>query len=168
MQIINYITTTLIENPILVLFLVIAVGYLVGKIRIGSFSLGVVAVLFAGLGVSAFNAKLALPPIVYTLGLVLFVYTIGIASGPSFFAAFRKKGLRNNLFAFGILLLGGVATVAGSMLFHVKGDLAAGMYTGAFTNTPALASVLDTLGKTATAPVVDYLLAYSLSGLLVF
>lgn len=167
MQIINSLTSILLENPILVLFLVVAVGYLVGKIRIGSFSLGVVAVLFAGLGISAFNAKLALPPLIYTLGLVLFVYTIGIASGPSFFAAFRKKGLRNNLFAFSVLLLGGVATVAGAMLFHVKGGLAAGMYTGAFTNTPALASVLDTLGKTATAPVVGYSLAYPLGVLCV-
>lgn len=162
MQSIQAVTNVLYENPILVLFLIVVVGCLVGKIRIGSFSLGVVAVLFAGLAVSAYDSKLALPPLVYTFGLVLFVYTIGIASGSSFFAAFRKKGLHDNAFAVGALVLGGLATVLAANLLHIKAGLAAGMYAGAFTNTPALASVLDTLGHKSVAPIVGYSLAYPL------
>lgn len=149
------------------MFLIIAVGYLIGKIRLGSFSLGVVAVLFAGLGISAYDPKLALPQLVYTFGLVLFVYTIGISSGPSFFAAFRKKGPRNNGFAVGVLASGALATIWASSVFHIETGLAVGMYTGAFTNTPALASVLDTLGAESVAPVVGYSLAYPLGVLCV-
>ena len=66
---------------LLVLLWVVAVGDLIGKMRMGSFSLRVVAILFAGLAISAYDPKLALPQLVYTFGLVLFVYTVGISSG---------------------------------------------------------------------------------------
>lgn len=153
----------LYDNPILVLCVIIAIGYVVGRVRIGGFSLGIAAVLFAGLGVSAFDHKLALPQIVYLLGLVLFVYTIGLSSGPGFFRALRARGLRDNLFALGILLTGAGLAVAAAKLFHIKGELAVGMYTGAFTNTPALAAVLETLEGSSQLPVVGYSLAYPLS-----
>lgn len=65
------------------------------------FSFGVAAVLFVGLGFGALHPDMALPDIVYILGLVLFVYTIGLRSGPSFFASFKKSGLRDNLVVMG-------------------------------------------------------------------
>lgn len=167
MNIMQSLSGTLHENLIVVLFLIVTIGYLVGRIRLGSFSLGVVAVLFAGLGISAYDPKLALPPLIYTLGLVLFVYTIGISSGPGFFASFRKKGLRNNIFALGVLILGALVTIILASLLHVKSGLAAGMYTGAFTNTPALASVLGALGHKSSTAVVGYSLAYPLGVLCV-
>ncbi len=144
------------------LFVVIAVGYLVGKIRIGSFSLGVSAVLFAGLGISAWYPDAALPQVVYLLGLVLFVYTIGLASGPGFFGALRKKGLRDNLFALGVLLAAGALVIVAARLFGVRAPMAAGLYAGSLTNTPALAGVLESLHNTSLAPVVGYSLTYPL------
>jgi putative transport protein len=150
------------ENPVLVLFLIIAVGYVVGKIRIGGFSLGVAAVLFAGLGISAYDAKLALPQIVYILGLVLFVYTIGLASGPGFVSSLRAKGLRTNGFILGVLIIAALVTVLLASIFNVPRELAVGMYAGAFTNTPALATALDTLQHASVEPVVGYSLAYPL------
>jgi hypothetical protein len=61
------------ENKLLLLFLVSAIGYLVGRVKIGSFSLGVAAVLFVGLGFGALDRELNLPELVYQFGLVLTV-----------------------------------------------------------------------------------------------
>ena len=85
------------NNPLLLLFVVTAVGYPIGRIRVAGTSLGVASVLFAGLAVGAIDPSLKLPEIVYLLGLALFIYTVGLASGPAFFAALRRKGLRDNL-----------------------------------------------------------------------
>src|SRR6185503_19566343 len=70
------------DNPLLLLFAVVAVGYPLGRIRVGGFSLGVAGVLFAGLAAGALHSNLELPELIYQLGLVLFVYTIGLANGP--------------------------------------------------------------------------------------
>ena len=84
-------------NPLLLLFTVIGLGYLVGSVKIAGFKLGVVAVLFVGIAVGALDPRLALPEHIYILGLVLFVYAVGLHSGPGFFASFNKRGLRINL-----------------------------------------------------------------------
>jgi len=74
-------------NPLLLLFLVAAIGYPLGRVRIGGTSLGIAAVLFVGLAFGALDPELKLPEAFYQLGLVLFVYTIGLASGSVFFAS---------------------------------------------------------------------------------
>jgi putative transport protein len=89
----------LATNTVLLLFVVAGLGYPLGRIGIGGFRLGVAAVLFVGLAIGALDPRLALPDFVYLFGLVLFVYTIGLASGPQFFASFRRRGLRDNLLA---------------------------------------------------------------------
>ncbi len=153
----------LIKSPLLVLFIIMAVGYVVGRVRIGSFSLGVAGVLFAGIAISALDPRLALSPIIYQLGLVLFVYTTGIALGPTFFAGLRKTGLRDNALTLGMVTLGGVGIAVIASLLHLSASLATGLYTGTFTVTPALAGVLESLGGKNAAPVVGYSLAYPLS-----
>lgn len=150
------------ESQILVLMLIIALGYMIGRIRIGSFSLGIAAVLFAGLGVSALAPDLALPQLVYVFGLVLFVYTIGLSSGPSFFRALKKEGFRYIALAVAVLLVGAGATLVFASLLNINGALAVGMYSGAFTNTPALAAAMELIGSENTAPVAGYSLAYPL------
>ena len=70
----------LLDNPLLLLFVVAAIGYLLGRIKIGGSSLGVAAVLFAGLAIGSLHPDLKLPELIYQLGLVLFVYTIGLSS----------------------------------------------------------------------------------------
>ena len=85
----------LVDNPLLVLFLVVAAGAAVGRVRIRGVGLGPAAALFVGLAVSAWNADLAdLPAIIPEFGLVLFIYTIGLASGPAFVAGIRRDGFR--------------------------------------------------------------------------
>lgn len=159
----------LINNPLLLLFLVSAIGYLLGRIQIGGVSLGVAAVLFVGLAFGAFDPNLKLPETVYQLGLVLFVYTIGLSSGPSFFASLQRKGLRDNLLVLGVLLLATALTVAAHLAIGTSAPITAGMFAGSLTNTPALASVIEQLKRTAgdepgdavlAGPVVGYSVTY--------
>ncbi|GAB4442466.1 MAG: aspartate:alanine exchanger family transporter [Chloroflexi bacterium OHK40] len=149
----------LAANPLLLLFTVAAIGYLLGRVRLGSVSLGVAAVLFVGLAVGALDERLKLPEIVYLLGLVLFVYTIGLSSGPSFFAALRSKGLRDTLLVLGAILLASILTVGAARAFGFGGPLAAGLFAGSLTNTPALAGALEALKARAGGAISDTLLA---------
>ena len=156
----------LIENPLLLLFIVSGVGYAIGRINIQGGSLGVAAVLFVGLAVGALDSRLALPEIVFVLGLVIFVYSIGLSSGPGFFASFNRRGLRDNLFIIAMLLVAAVMAVALSLLFDLSATVVAGIFSGSLTNTPALAGVLDALRASGASdialaePVVGYSIAY--------
>lgn len=157
------------SSPFLLLMVVAGIGYLLGKVQIGGFGLGIAAVLFVGLGVGALGERLKLPELVFQLGLILFVYTVGLSSGPGFFGALRARGLRDNLLVVSCIALGTVSTVLLARAFHVKGTHAAGLFAGGLTNTPALAAVLDYARDHAapevresvlTEPVIAYSVAY--------
>jgi putative transport protein len=161
---------TFLENePLLLLFIVSGLGYLLGQIKIKNISLGVAAVLFVGLAFGALSPNMQIPAIIVELGLIIFVYTIGLSSGPAFFASIRGDGLRDNVFVLLMLLFAAALTVAAYAVFGLKGTVTAGMFAGSLTNTPALASLLDTISKTAppdqlallsTEPVIGYSVAY--------
>jgi putative transport protein len=159
----------LLGNPLILLFTVITIGYPLGRIRVAGVHLGVAAVLFTGLAIGALDPGLKLPELIYQLGLVLFVYTVGLSNGAGFFASFRKRGLRDNLLVAAILVLGAALAVAMGKLFHLRPSLVAGIFTGSLTNTPALAGVIDTIksswpaaGRDAALadPVVGYSVTY--------
>ncbi|WP_448337755.1 aspartate:alanine exchanger family transporter [Chloroflexus aurantiacus] len=156
----------LANNPLLLLFTVSAIGYLIGRINIGGISLGVAAVLFVGLAFGALDQRLRLPDIIYLLGLVIFVYTIGLSSGPGFIASFRRRGLRNNLFVGGIIVVAAGIAVVLRMILGLNSAQTAGLFAGSLTNTPALAAVIEQLSQRGadevlrTEPVVGYSVAY--------
>lgn len=158
----------LADNPLLLLFAVAAVGNLLGRVSIAGFRLGVSAVLFTGLAASAVDARLRLPDAVWELGLILFVYTVGLASGPGFFSALRRRGLRDNGLALAAIGVAFTVTAVGASLLDLDATFGAGLFAGATTNTPALAGVVDALRLTAGSdfeqlsaePVVAYSLAY--------
>lgn len=151
-------------QPLLLLFLVAALGSLAGNLRVRGFSLGVTAVLFAGLAFSAWNPALVLPDLVSQLGLVLFVYTVGIASGPSFFGSLRAEAIRTWGVAVGGIVGAALLILAAAPVLGLTNREAAGLFAGAMTNTPALAAVVESLrGGEASAlaePVVAYSVAY--------
>ena len=159
----------LVEEPLLLLFLVTAIGYAIGRIKIKGSSLGVAAVLFVGLFFGALNEEIELPSVIFEMGLVIFVYTIGLSSGAGFFASFNRRGLRDNLFIVSMLTLGAGMTAAAQVLLRLKASVAAGMFAGSMTNTPALAGLLDAIRNAApdaqltqllAEPVVGYSVAY--------
>ncbi|MBK8397769.1 MAG: transporter [Leptospiraceae bacterium] len=133
------------ENKLLLLFLVIAIGYLIGKIKIKGFSLGIASVLFVGLAFGSLSEKLALPDTIYILGLVLFVYTTGIQAGPSFFVSFNKNGILYNLAMIVVFSITACLTIFLGTLFNLNGNLISGLFAGSLTSTPALASIVDAL-----------------------
>lgn len=156
-------------NPLLLLFIVSAIGYWVGSIRIKGTSLGVAAVLFVGLGFGAIDKDLMVPEIVIFLGLSIFVYTIGLSSGPGFFATFKRRGFRDILFVIAMLTLSAAITVGLFFIFDLDAATAAGLFAGSTTNTPALAGLLDLIQRTAPSQdlsniaqhaVVGYSLSY--------
>lgn len=162
----------LAENPIFLLFAVIGIGYFLGSIRVFGFNLGVAAVLFVGIALGALDPRLNLPDYIYVIGLVLFVYTIGLQSGPVFFASFKKRGLKVNLLAFGVLLAAALLSIAVWKIMKLSVPGIAGLFCGSLTNTPALAASVETLKALSgqlpkaqiesfiNAPVVTYGLAY--------
>jgi putative transport protein len=133
------------HDPLLLVFVVAAVGYLAGRIRIGGFGFGVAAVLFAGLGFGMADPELKVPRSLWTLGLVLFVYTVGLAAGPGFLTALRRRGVGAN-----VAVLVAVVTAAGTiaatgLAVGLGPEATAGAYAGGLTNTPALAATLEAL-----------------------
>ncbi len=160
------------ENQLLLLFTVIGLGYLFGQIKIFGFSLGVSAVLFVGIAFGALDKRLGLPESMYIIGLVLFVYAIGLQSGPSFFASFQKRGFRTNGIAATLLASGAITTIILWKILGISAPSAAGLFCGALTNTPALAATVETIKTLSTnlpqevadlnaiSPVVTYGLAY--------
>jgi putative transport protein len=158
----------LTSDPLLVLFVVVAVGAAIGRLRFRGVGLGPAAALFAGLAISAIEPDLAdLPAIIPLFGLALFIYTIGLASGPAFFGGLREDGLRVGV-AVTVLLVAIGITVAGvSVLFDFDDGARAGLFAGSQTNTPALSAALEQLAPEiatgeVTDPVVGYSLAYPL------
>ncbi len=165
----------LAENPTLLLFVVAACGFLLARIRIAGFSLGIAAVLFAGIAIGAAEPSLKIAEPVWTLGLSILVYTIGLASGPGFVAAMRRRGLRVNAMILAAILLAALVAASCVWVVGLSAPTAAGIFAGGLTNTPALAAALDSLkglvpasnfDVVAAQPVVGYALAYPLGVLL--
>lgn len=169
----NILVDFLSANPLALLFLVIGGGFLLGNVRVAGFSLGPAAVLFTGIIIGALDPRLKVPDLFYILGLVLFVYTIGLQSGPTFFSSFGRRALRANLVAGGVIVLAACIVVAARLAGFFDGALAAGVFAGALTNTPALAASIETLKELHTggagqtipdsilsAPVIGYSVTY--------
>jgi putative transport protein len=164
----------LAASPILTLFVVIGLGWLLGQLEWRGFRLGVAGVLFVGLAIGALGPAVLVPEIVSALGLVIFVYTIGIQSGPAFFSSFRTRGYRETLLAVVVLIFGAALTAGLARPLHLTPERTAGLYTGALTNTPALAASRervrdyarerglshDAAELLAAEPVVAYSIAY--------
>jgi putative transport protein len=134
-------------QSLIVLFLAISVGFFVGRIKIGSISLGVSAVMFVGLflGHLGYSMNAELIQFVREFGLILFVYGIGIQVGPTFFSSFKKEGLIFNALGIGTVFLGGIITYLIHLLVNVKIENAVGLMSGSVTNTPGLGAAKSTL-----------------------
>ena len=154
-------------QAVIIISVIIAVGLAFGKIRVWGISLGVTFVFFAG--ILAGHLGLSIDPTIlhYTenLGLVLFVYELGLKVGPGFFSSFRKGGLQLNLLGLGVLLIGTAMAVIFSLCIGVPIGDATGILCGATTNTPALGAAqqaLEQLGLSANGAALSCAVTYPL------
>lgn len=154
----------LIENPLMLLLMVAAIGYPLGRVKIFGITLGVGAVLFVGLAFGALHPDMKAPAIVYVMGQALFVYTVGLSAGPSFIASFKSDGLKNNLFAGAVLCLSALLCVALQRHFRMEPGIAAGIFCGSLTASPALGGALESIRQTAPAELMERLLAEPVVG----
>ncbi|EJU1470991.1 putative transporter [Escherichia coli] len=138
-----------------ILALVAVVGLFIGNVKFRGIGLGIGGVLFGGIIVGHFVSQAGMTlssdmlHVIQEFGLILFVYTIGIQVGPGFFASLRVSGLRLNLFAVLIVIIGGLVTAILHKLFDIPLPVVLGIFSGAVTNTPALGAgqqILSDLG----------------------
>ncbi|NLF04010.1 MAG: transporter [Actinomycetales bacterium] len=138
--------------------LVVALGTALGAVPIGPIRFGAAGALFVGLALGAADERLGQGlGLLQTLGLALFVYTVGLAAGSTFFRDLRRQ-LPLMGVAVGVLLVGAASAIGVARVLGLDGPLLAGAFTGGLTSTPALAAAQAAAGS--DEPAVGYALGY--------
>lgn len=161
-----------VTQSLVTIMIAVSGGVLLGRLKFFKISLGVSAVMFVGLLIGHYGYRIQedILHFIRDLGLILFVYGIGIQVGPSFFSSFKKEGLKLNILAVSTVLLGGVITY---ILFRTTGlniENLVGVMSGSVTNTPGLGAAKSTLQEIQSQmpqkvfgdPAVAYAITYPL------
>ena len=157
-----------VAHAILIIAIVIALGIMLGKIKVFGVSLGVTWILFVGILLSHFGFTIneSVRSFVSDFGLILFVFSLGLQVGPGFFASFKKGGMRMNMLAVMIVVLGVVITVAIHLITGTPMPTMVGVMSGAVTNTPGLGAAQQTVAEITGAAdntiATGYAVAYPL------
>jgi len=154
------------ESPIVALFIIIAFGFILGKIKIKGFSFDVSAVIFAALLFGHFG--ISLPPAIQTMGLVLFIFTVGIQAGPGFFDSFRQKGRKYVLAAALLVVFSLITAIVLKYTMNISSDMLTGILCGALTSTPGLSVAIEATNSPLAS--IGYGIAYPIGvlGVIVF
>ena len=141
-------------GAVLVLSLVAALGLALGSLKVRGIGLGIAGVLFVGIAFGHFGIHVEerTREFVRELGLVFFVYSIGLQVGPGFLASLRRNGLRLNLLAASVVLLGVAAAVVARFAGGIEPAAVVGLLSGATTNTPSLAGAQQALKQAVEDP----------------
>ncbi|MDR3252835.1 MAG: putative transporter [Tannerella sp.] len=157
-----------IAHSVMLMAIVIVLGMLMGKIKIGSVSLGITFVLFAGIIFGHFGFRINSEVLHFfkEFGLILFVYSIGMQVGPGFFSSFRKGGITLNMLAAAVVALGVAITIVIHYVTGLSIPTMVGIMSGAVTNTPGLGAAqqayFDTHGVADSSIAMGYAVAYPL------
>lgn len=156
-------------QSILLLSIIIVVGLALGKIKVKGVSLGVTFVLFVGIFAGHFGLGVDgnVLQFVREFGLILFVYSIGLQVGPGFFSSFKHGGLRLNMLAMGVVLLGTLGAIVIYFSTELPMQTVVGILSGAVSNTPGLGAAQDTyqnvVGHSDPSIAMGYAVAYPIS-----
>jgi putative transport protein len=130
------------QNPVLPLFLILGLGYVIGNIRIGSFSFGSVAgVLFAGIFFGHFGLRMN--PGAQAVGFALFIFSVGYQAGPRFFSAIKEDGLKYFALSLVVTVSAVLITLLAARLLQAEPGVSAGLLAGGLTSSPTLAAAQD-------------------------
>ena len=158
--------TYLHSHPVFLLFLIIVFGFILGRIRVLGFSLETSAILFVAMAFGHYG--FGLPKEFQTLGLIFFIYAIGLQAGPSIFNISRKQGFQLNLIVLILISSGALLTLTLAKLLHVAMPLAVGLFTGALTSTPGLAAAQEATGSALTSTGYGLAYSYGVIGVILF
>lgn len=151
-----FMLTDLLSSSYFSLFLIIALGFMLGRIRIKGLSLDVSAVIFIALLFGHFGV--IIPKEIGNFGLVLFIFTIGIQAGPGFFDSFRSKGKMLILITLLIIISACVTAIGLKYAFDIDTPSIVGLIAGALTSTPGLAVAIDSTHSPLAS--ISYGIAY--------
>jgi len=142
----NWFVTSLRENPELAIFLTLAIGFVIGRARIGSFRLGnVVGTLLAGVLVGQLDVKV--DPQVKTVFFALFLFATGYKVGPQFFRGLRKNAASQALLTLVLCVVSLVTTVLAAKIMGYDCGTAAGLLAGAFTESTVIGTAGNTISR---------------------
>ena len=144
----DYFVTALRQNPELAIFLAIAVGFLIGRLKLGGFTLGtVVGTLLAGVLIGQLDIKV--PAIVKTVFFDLFLFTTGYKVGPQFFRGLRRDALSQVVLTMVLCVTCLITAVVASTLLGYDIGTAAGLLAGAFTESTVIGTAGDAINRLA-------------------
>jgi putative transport protein len=157
---------SLLDNPVFLLLVILVLGELLGLVRLGPFALGSSAILLVAIAFGYGGYEL--PSFIQTLGLILFIYSIGLQAGPGFLSSLRNTGLRLSLGAVALVLLGFVTCVAVCLVMGYGPALGAGLFAGALTSTPGLAVAVELTGDPAAASAYGLTYLFGVIGVILY
>ncbi|GLB51752.1 putative transporter [Neptunitalea chrysea] len=146
----------ILNTSYLALFLIISLGFIVGNIKVKGISLDISAIIFVALFFGYLGAEL--PNILEKIGLILFIYTIGLQAGPGFFESFRNQGKNLIIMAFVVVVSAAILTFGAIIFLDVDKPIAIGLLAGALTSTPGLAAAIDVTHSSMAS--IGYGIAY--------
>ncbi len=145
----------LLNSTIFVLFIIIALGFILGSIKVRGINLDVSAVIFVALLFGHYGV--VIPDVLGTFGMVLFIFSIGFQAGPGFFRTFASRGKVLSLLAVILISTAAVLVIVGAHIFGFNAAEATGIFTGALTSTPGLATAREVAGADAA---ISYSIGY--------
>ena len=154
-----------IAHTLLLFAFVIATGLWLGRFKIKGVSIGTTWILFLGILLSHFGFRGDPTALAFMkdLGLILFVFSIGLQVGPGFFQSFRKGGVTMNLLATGLVLLAVLVTLSIHWITGEKLTTMVGVMSGAVTNTPGLGAAQEALSDVTGGDVSTLASAYAVA-----
>ncbi|MCU4156671.1 transporter [Carboxylicivirga sp. A043] len=146
----------LIQTSYFALFVIICLGFIIGNLKVKGVSLDISAIIFVALVFGHFG--IVMPSILEKIGLILFIYTIGVQAGPGFFDSFQKNGRNLALLATVVIISASVMAYILYYAFGLDMPIVTGLLTGALTSTPGLAAAIETTNSPLVS--IGYGVAY--------
>lgn len=156
----------LLNNAIFLLLVIVILGEALGHVRLKAFSLGSSAVIFVALTFGHFGYSL--PGEFQTLGLVLFIYSVGLQAGPGFLSSFKSEGFKLSLGALTIVFVGFLMTLICCWVFNFDLGIGAGLFAGALTSTPGLAVAVEAAEKSHAPAAYGLTYCFGVIGVILF
>lgn len=157
-------------QSLLVVIIAIGLGVFLGNLKFKNTSLGVSAVMFAGLFLGHYGYRIdaTIADFIRDLGLIFFVYAIGLQLGPSFFSAFKAEGFKYNLLAFSGILMSSFFAYLVFLNTDLGIENVVGILNGSVTSTPSLGAAKNILeeikpqlpGRFFNDPSIGYAITY--------